>query len=510
MNTGTIKVVKNKNNGTEVRPNGFVENRGTFEILNSAKHGLYSFGRIENYNTINIDTFGNPFEEYVGIYNLLDTLYNDSLGSISINGQDMGLFGIYSLGLGTIENHGVMEIQKTVSKGIYTLATGRVENFGIIEIHNLGIGGIGMHNFGTIQNAGALIIRDLIHGISSSGVLNFLSEGRVIISNIIGIGFSNSINSYCRNEGKLQILDINGQGIINSGLIENADSIIIMKTGNNGWENKDSIINEATGVISIEASDDGLLNGTTTDSLSYFQNQGQLLIFNTSESGVFNYGIIVNDSIIQIDSVGDYGLINRGDLSNHDSIIIRKSNSIGVYNLDSLYNGPMGVIDIGDTRNSSYGLLNDLGHTLINDGIVFIEDVSRAGLLNIGDLVNNNTIEVRNATQYGIWNHIGTLTNTTGASIHVNGIQEESDFYLFFNENAATLINDGSIILTNFDLGLNDAGIKCSSGTTFNVTSQGSLKVAVEGGVNLGTFIDVDEEGVFIVEGILEVFIEEE
>ena len=262
---------------------------------------------------INQDSIKIEFAIIDGIENF-NCLENKSGGCILISDLD-GLFGPpYGIfNADSIKNDGLIKVTDAGS-GIFNSTSTYLENFGTIEISDIQETGI---NGGELLNLGKIHIDNCNDGISIANSL--VNSDTICISNVdYGILISSS-SSVLQNLGKIIIRNINMDGILNSGIINNEanGTIHICKSkfvSIDGISNSGGTI-ENVGHIKIDSlsgsDDEGihLLSGTFTNfglletekchnglrASSTFINLGGTVILANSDLGISGSGLIKND-----------------------------------------------------------------------------------------------------------------------------------------------------------------------------------------------------------------------
>ncbi|MEM0992473.1 MAG: hypothetical protein AAGI49_05520, partial [Bacteroidota bacterium] len=502
-NSGTILIDKISNNG--------ISNEGTFNnaansVLNIGQNdgniganGILNFDSFINSGTINIDNVSND-----GISNSINSDFNNTANATIDIGQNDGNIGDDGISNFTsFTNYGTITVDNVSDDGISNF-----EDSDFIHAFNgnLNIGqnagnisGDGVANFGSFTNNSTIAIDNTTRdGIINGGIFNNVTDATINIGqndvNINGDGIFNSTSaSTFTNDGTIFIDNTISEGVRNSGTFNNntnASLNIGQNAGNIGF--------------------DGILNNLTS---SVFNNSGTIAIDNTSEEGLENEGDFNNASGAKINigqhggNIGLDGILNTGKFSQTgDTIKISNTGADGINNQDTLMNS--GVIVIENVGSS--GIFNDAVAVFLNNGTADIDATSGDGVENLGIFNNaaNAMLNIgqnnRNINRDGIFNGPDSAIFMNSGTIAIDstsdrGIKNVNDFTNAANgiinigqytgsiredgiSNSDTLTNNGTITIGNtVENGVTNEG-------AFNNTTNAILNIGQNGG-------NIDEDG---------------
>ncbi len=223
------------------------------------------------------------------------------------------------------------------------------------------------------------------------------------------------------------------RSIDNSGQINNYGTLEVLNgtsPNSTGIYNVGTFFNRPGGFLLIEDMWRGFHNAVG----GYANNEGTWNIDNTSSSGIFNQGLFVCLSVLDIND-SYLGFLNNGAVVNQGTITIDDAH-IGLYNQDDWNNLSPGELHINDYN--QHGIQNtNLGVIENTNGIVTLNHTTGANdLFNTGIVHNLDCGEmyfshvIRNISNGEFENEAWLFSTST--SNHVNGA-------------AATFLNDGVI-----------------------------------------------------------------
>lgn len=275
--------------------------------------------------------------------------------------------------------------------------------------------------------------------VAASGVLVVNSGGALNINN----SGNNGIRIY--GGGNMDVnaggsVTVNGtsanNGIHNQGTVTNDGTITISNVANQGISNS-SVVNNASGTISITGGAIGFFNSKTLTS------GGVIDISSTSGVGlqlVAGSVAFTNNGNITVTSAGTYGIRCDVDFTN------------------------TGGSSVSINSSGHTGILLPTGKTLINDGTVTIDGAAQVGINSNGSFVNGGTLTLDN--------------NTTGSGL------------AFQNQSAGNLTNNGTVNITAAKVGLHNTG------TMVNPVGQNiSITSTTTSGIYQGSAVAIDNSG---------------
>lgn len=211
-------------------------------------------------------------------------------------------------------------------------------------------------------------------------------------------------------------------------------------------------------------------------------NGGRINIKNAGANGVINKAYFENmdRAKLEIDSATFVGFKNEalagidGFLVNRGSISINNTGSQAISSCDSLHNHAGAIISIVDINFLGDAMFNCSQEAIINEGMIFIENVKGSGFFNAGRCENMDSICVNNVDGIGIRN-VGTtadFTNHLGALVKIVNANTSLQNASTFDPNPlAKVLNNGNIILD----GSSTLGLENNS--KFTISTTGSLTI---------------------------------
>jgi len=282
----------------------------------------------------------------------------------------------------------------------------------------------------TIETGGLMVVSATfsisIFGVAEAGIFNFST---VQNNGTINVGASAGIVTGISNQGTFQ-----NYGTINLG---SASSSI-----QDGISNGSLFNNNPGGVININWTTS---NALYNSSVIPFNNSGNINIGSIDtigHTGLYNYGFFNNNSggVINIDRTVQTGLhVIDGSFNNSGAINIGTTEFVGQYGLynqaGTFNNNAGGVVNVN--RSSVYSLWSD-NATFTNSGSIFLGSLAGLGL-------------------DGIYNFIGTFSNTSTGIIHINRSSDNA----IRNYGSGAITNAGAVFIGDIEGG-NEYGIRNS------------------------------------------------
>lgn len=368
-------------------------------------------------------------------------IYNRNVFKVTANGRvqlkTISSEAIYSIGIfNTFENRGIIKVLDSflgsvAIRGVNTsfLNTGTIEitaesNYGIILTD------------GDFRNKGSMLIEGpVLRGIDVAGVFQNLGNGDLTIKNISGDGILTKSVGQFKNQGKLTINNTGAEGIINFGAFNNLDTI--QSFGgifSDGIINYGSFKNKVNGVINLN----GYGNcGITNDESGVFKNEGRAFL---DGQGTSFCGLAVNSGLFKNKDDASLTALNHTDyniqvfsdatLRNSGVTISFNSSATGVFN-----NGTIVNESIFRTYNNFVGFENDsLGFFKTKLGLVIINDNGSTGLINHGEFV---------IKPCAVFDSKDQIDNQAGSIFKNQGIYRNN--FEGTHLNAGTMTNTGAI-----------------------------------------------------------------
>jgi len=429
-------------------------------------------------DTVRVEGDSVFFDITIGITALVlenSTLEIDALGTLQIAGGVTGITCTNS----QIINRGALDIQLVTSYGI--LATNSsISNRGSgkIEVSDFENTGIYLDDLSRLNNRSNASIICESFGADIFGPTALENQNIIMNSGLIWIKLSHEgiVNGDTLiNHGKIQIDTTSRNGITNNenAYLENNDSIVVGNSKTKVLNSKLAFFNNKVGSF-LQAFD---MHETDSDvgirNFGMFDNYGDISLngnytsihVSTSTSGeggaasaFLNYSsIIIKNTAV--------GLLVNGSMSifeNHGNVEISKCNKTNkscIENSSVFTNKPSGVINISEdvttatlsaAIQSSRVLLSDL---FLNEGIIEISEMNRPGIINQGDMINENSIHIYNSTSHGIVNeHMsGNFINESNGVVTLNNIAQIGIMNHSPIEGAIKMENNGIMNLSNID-----------------------------------------------------------
>lgn len=480
FNHDTITVDSNVGGGLINYNSSSFNNMGVFQLKNVGHPGIRNLGILINQDNAecNVDlTLGNGFEN-VGLFsnsgNLVlsstqdtaiihtgSSFSNNVTGVITIDSTDLFDDGPGIYNMKTFENEGFCQILKTDGQGIVNLDSFFNRQGGTLQIMHQPYDGIlnevdayfensgsavigsagmdsGINNNGTIKNNGVLDLNTFSDdGITNYGILENDINGLIDIRFSEDYAIEIKTGGAFENRGRVSI-DSAIYGIYLRGPLTNYDTISFGVMDDYCFENFDTLMNMASGVIIGIDSDETLVY-----SQEYVHNYGMILGYGENRgitngdhfinegtiyfqsSGLFSNGIsnstngnFENMGLIKIDTSGSDGIENEGLFTNSDTIVIAQYQEYGLDNEGQFINQPGASITILNTESNEGGLINRSGvdHSFDNHGFISIDGGGNYGLLINAEFVNSasGVLQIANTLGVPFESDIGTLFECIG------------------------------------------------------------------------------------------------
>ena len=318
IDAGITFEVSGADTGLVVSPLCSLVVAGQLDVKNCVHAGIVNRGYFSNFanvEVVNIDETGIINEGCIS---------NKMNGKIIIDSTNLGL----SVDTGMIENIGSLKVNH--SEGIAIVNKGVFSNEGGISI--MTAGRFGIFNQDSIYNSPSANIEiEDINWVSfpPSGIINY-------------------VTSKIMNDGSIIIIDSDDSALTNHGRFYNSNSLDISNC-HEGIQNNNYIENYAASSIKINNISHGFTNEEANDTLV---NLGSILITNSTTQGI----------------------VNRGTISNYDSIKIQTAGNFGISNRDFIYNSSNGVILIDDVTGNGLSSGFFQGN-MVNHGQVIISRI---------------------------------------------------------------------------------------------------------------------------------------
>ena len=243
-----------------------------------------------------------------------------------------------------------------------------------------------------------------------------------------------------------------------------------------------AMLHNYSGFIDIDAT------GVTTaiDNAGIVQNDALITVddgvtaINSTDKAIF-----INDGDVLIHK-SDSAIVNHGGFTNRHKIVIDSIHAIGIENHDEFTNTTGATVEIKDMlQTSGSGVRTENGGTTTNSGTIAVQNL-QYGIISWGELINNDSIYVKNVGINPIINNGGTISNQQNAKIIISG-GLGTDTYMLTNEENSIIYNHGLIAIDS-SASHNGSGLN-NNGTFYNEI--GGVVIAKEvffGLSNYGTF----------------------
>ena len=418
-----------------------------------------------------------------------------NFGKIDVTGSTTNdaTYGIYVNG-GNGINHNQIDMRSDNAYGIFDAASGdgAITNFAGAVINLHGNNSTGMHSSGNkAENYGTINI----------GVNN----GGTVTGGINGIGMTANDGTTALNSGQINMNGANAVGMFADGgtVINSADGVITMN-GNGGTIFKTS--NDGTAInlgdIVINAQDYNLFTTTDTDE-GNFVNNGNVTV-GTSGSQVIRVGD--NSSVINnknIDLNGSNGFIiytsGSGNATNNGTLNIGagSDNSHGIYMSETangtVINASTGIINVNGSNSNGMTLAsNDTSASITNKGKINVSgNGSKAIAASNGGTINNEGTITMNGGSAAIEATGAVVNNKAGAIITTAANNDADGIKVIMgatpDAEAATVTNDGTIIINGNGDAINAKGSSTAAGMMHSITNNSVITI---NGSGSGIFAD--------------------
>ena len=453
VNTATFTI--NNGLGNRLENYGYINNSGTFEaaggievsfinhpnarLINTqsftAKGGtngaLENSGKIDNYQQFSL------VGGYLGVACInLDTLYNHTGGTFSINGGRQSLLDNAKY----IKNEGTMNIS-------------RVGNSDANRYAILNREGASLHNALGATLTNTSFVKE---GFENSGYIK--NEGTWTLGGLAGTCLKNTSQGEIRNEGSWGVSGIGGSGgIRNEGEISNGASSSLSFTGisGSGVFNYGKFLSEEGCHLSGSSFSGALIinyEGAT------FCNECSTTVGPQGGSFVDNYGRMEQKGNILIKSALPTLLFNEGYCYINSEI--SKSDGVGISQLisnsDSLILGPEAYLNLTNTARMSKILENKSTGYVYNEGRI-------EGFKQMNMAIQNQGKMILAAASYIKIKGVGTPITNGGEFLNQGSILLDSIMTGF--SNSGTFTNEGHINVNRFgNYSLNNTGTFTNKG----------------------------------------------
>lgn len=453
VNTATF-IIKN-GLGNRLENYGYINNSGTFEaaggievsfinhsnarLINTqsftsrggANGALENEGKIDNYQQFSL------VGGYLGIVCInLDTLYNHTGGTFSINGGRQSLLDNAKY----IKNEGTMNISRVANTDANVSAIINREGASIYNtlsatLTNNSFVNQGFENSGYIKNEGTWTLG----GSGSSTCLKNTSQGE--IRNEGSWTFSGTSGNAIRNEGEisngasssLSFTGSGGRSILNYGKFLSEEGCHLSGSSLSGA----LIINYEGATFCNECSTTvGSQGGGFVENYGRIQQKGNILIKNSLPTLLFNEGYCyINSEISKSDGIGISQLI-----SNSDSLIL----------------GPEAYLNLTNTARMSKILENKSTGYVYSEGRI-------EGFKQMNMAIQNQGKMILAAASYIKIKGVGTPITNGGEFLNQGSILLDSIMTGF--SNSGTFTNEGHINVNRFgSYSLNNTGTFTNKG----------------------------------------------
>lgn len=418
-----------------------------------------------------------------------------NFGKIDVTGSTTNdaTYGIYVNG-GNGINHNQIDMRSDNAYGIFDAASGdgAITNFAGAVINLHGNNSTGMQSSGNkAENYGTINI----------GVNN----GGTVTGGVNGIGMTANDGTTALNSGQINMNGANAVGMFADGgtVINSADGVITMN-GNGGTIFKTS--NDGTAInlgdIVINAQDYNLFTTTDTDE-GNFVNNGNVTV-GASGSQVIRVGD--NSSVTNnknIDLNGSNGFIiytsGSGNATNNGTLNIGagSDNSHGIYMSETangtVINSSTGIINVNGSNSNGMTLAsNDTSASITNKGKINVSgNGSKAIAASNGGTINNEGTITMNGGSAAIEATGAVVNNKAGATITTAANSDADGIKVIMgatpDAEAATVTNDGTIIINGNGDAINAKGSSTAAGMMHSITNNSVITI---NGSGSGIFAD--------------------
>lgn len=473
-------VIGEDNSGSDLSFSGIVVISGSFvtersiTIMNNSTTTIT--GRVTNNGILNNDgilnVIGNGIDDVLTQNN---TITNSSLAKIETTNS--GANGISANG--EITNFGEISVN-TSGTGIGIFATNNILNIGVIQIKNTATDSIGLyiqnatlrndlpgrifldsHKRAVVFDAGNFDnLGDLVQVDPNTGDDTVVAKNNSIIRNYSTITLEKPLSilidptTTYQNFGTINTNTGAYQSITNDGIFENKNTgvININNSGTASIFNFNTLIN--SGIINIALAVGGVTgiynSGIMTNNGTIITNSSvvnSIDILNLAGNQIDNNGII-----IVTNNGGNFGILNRGKLTNNGmSASIRLLNAQGI----GLSNDVSGVVCSGNQ--SSLQVLNGPGTGIENNGII----CASSGVL------GNGTVNNGGSFYYDLFFTPTVIGNSQIHGSCPDGYCDTSTLRQKSSTNTVAMENKPfAIVANNFNLENSDNVVNCQSYVT--------------------------------------------
>jgi len=336
-------------------------------------------------------------------------------GQLTMSGNPVQAILIGSSSI--LNNYGNINISNPLQYGI-RISAGTLTNMstGVINISNVtGSPSYGIINSGTFVNHGTINIMDCerfgfqnAQVFQNNGILNVNKTNDNAIDNtgqfdnelngiiMVGDSVGNSIRNAAQmtNRGKMDLTGLSQGGLFNQGKFENRDSLVVNGAATYGIRNRDTLINQGTGVIIIDATPTGIFNDNFLGPNVSMVNHGAISISN-----------------------GNQGLSSNAEVENHGHLDIRNMSTRGLVTDDALHNYAGATILINTVIHPFFeGVLNGSNGSIRNESQISISNISGVGMSNEGSFVQSpiGSCTTSNVTLDLFVNEAGAISDIMG------------------------------------------------------------------------------------------------
>lgn len=351
----------------------------------------------------------------------------------------------------TIEGMGTLDVEKSATIGITNAGSLLIRPDGVIRVDSSGHTHIDNMASGVINNEGeiklgsegALLDTDI--GITSSGDINNLSTGSILIEGVINDGIKLTDDAILTNDGIIDFALTTyflGNGIVigpnaelvNTKEINTAQIAGLSGPDLNGLLIEGEVSNQADGIININAVFSG--NGINVKSTGTLINDGEIILgqsINIAMDGIISEGVFTNNGSIELGFISGSGIKNTGSMTNNNTASINTTQSINpvIFNMSTFDN--YGLIDL------QFGSQESITNS--GNAAIFTNREDATINVNFGQISNHDSAIFNNNTCAKI--------NLNGSFLNNTSIFNNDGFLLFENsseqQTPGNLVNNGLI-----------------------------------------------------------------
>ena len=466
-------------------------------VDNSPGAGISNQGIILNKGHIVIDGAAGK--------SIVNTGTSENVADAIVELKNQGDFGIWNLD--SFMNYGNLKIQNSPTAAIKN--SDYFINHGKLVVKNTQ----GFDNNGYFENTDSVIIRQSEFGLTNADTFFNLAAGVLLTEETEKTGFHNSLNSYCLNEGVIEIDSIveysfDGIGMLIKGFMLNKGQIAITRAYKGIEILNDTLHSSPTSILSISGGTRSMTVGNSNDE-GYWRNDGFLSVYGSSSHAIQNSNVIENNGQIHTEGAGR--IYNGGTFTNNGKIECLNGTSFDTF----LNNGHFHNKDTLFIRHAEgWGFSNELTVLADSGSLIHIQSNlgSRAFSMDysFAHFTNYGTLQIDSSAETGLdVNFDSYLENFGNIHIHqaIEGINIEDGGILLCRQGSISTVSNINIGVQLMYSGLlqleglmkishsSDYGLK--QGRDFEsdpgnviITTTGEMLITASSGSPAGIYID--------------------